>query len=126
MKFHSLRPILWTDQLEATIDFYTQTLGFIPGERNDDWGWASLYKDDVGIMLARPNAHSPFEKPQFTGSLYFNIDQVDELWEELKSKTRVCYELENFEWGMREFAIYDNNGYLLQFGQEIETKWLIV
>ena len=23
---------------------------------------------------------------------------------------------------MREFAIYDNNGYLLQFGQEIAVK----
>jgi len=23
------------------------------------------------------------------------------------------------DWGMREFAIYDNNGYMLQFGQEI-------
>ena len=27
-------------------------------------------------------------------------------------------EIETFEWGMREFAIYDNNGYVLQFGQE--------
>jgi len=36
----------------------------------------------------------------------------------LKDKVRVCYPLENFEYGMREFAIYDNNGYLLQFGQE--------
>ena len=24
--------------------------------------------------------------------------------------------------GMREFAIYDNNGYLLQFGQEIDEQ----
>ena len=28
---------------------------------------------------------------------------------------------EDFEHGMREFAIYDNNGYMLQFGQEIEA-----
>jgi hypothetical protein len=26
------------------------------------------------------------------------------------------YTIENFEYGMREFAIYDNNGYMLQFG----------
>jgi len=31
-------------------------------------------------------------------------------------KANICYEIETFEWGMREFAIYDNNGYILQFG----------
>jgi hypothetical protein len=39
---------------------------------------------------------------------------------ELKDKAKICYEPETFEWGMREFGIYDNNGYLLQFGQEME------
>ena len=43
---------------------------------------------------------------------------VDALWERLKDVVRVCYPIEDFEYGMREFGIYDNNGYLLQFGQE--------
>ena len=38
---------------------------------------------------------------------------------ELKDKARISYEIDNFPYGMREFAVYDNNGYLLQFGQEI-------
>ena len=59
-------------------------------------------------------------KPIFTGSFYLNTDNVDKLREELKDKTRGCYEIENFDWEMREFAIYDNNGYLQQFGQEID------
>jgi hypothetical protein len=42
---------------------------------------------------------------------------VDGLWQRLKDRARVCYPIENFEYGMRELAIYDNNGYLLQFGQ---------
>lgn len=118
MAIRSLRPMMWTDKLDATIDFYCGVLGFTLAEKNEDWGWASLYKDSVSIMLARPNAHTPFEKPVFTGSFYFSTDKVDELWQELKEKAEVCYEPENFEWGMREFAIYDNNGYLLQFGEE--------
>lgn len=120
MRLNALRPIIWTDKLDETIDFYTTVLGFNLGEINADWGWASLFKDEVGIMLAKPNAHTDFEKPIFTGSFYFNTDNVDELWKHLNNKTKVCYEIENFEWGMREFAIYDNNGYLLQFGQNIE------
>ncbi|MFM1879299.1 MAG: hypothetical protein RLZZ241_2165 [Bacteroidota bacterium] len=120
MALKSLRPMLWTNQFEETLTFYTKVLGFTIGERNNEWGWASLYKDTVHIMVAKPNAHTPFEKPIFTGSFYFNTDQVDQLWSQLKDKTNICYELEDFEWEMREFGIYDNNGYLLQFGQNIE------
>ena len=36
-----------------------------------------------------------------------------------QDKARVVYPIENFFYGMREFAIRDNNGYILQFGQEI-------
>ncbi len=119
MKLKALRPILWTDQFDGTIAFYTNILGFVLGERNDEWGWVSLHRDDVEIMLAKPNEHAAFNKPSFTGSFYFNTDNVDQLWEELKNKATVCYAIENFEWQMREFAVYDNNGYLLQFGQDI-------
>ena len=119
MKLTELRPMLWTENLNESVEFYTNILGFICNENNEEWGWASLHKDNVAVMLARPNAHTPFKKAIFTGSFYFNTDDIDALWNELKDKTKVCYEIDNFEYGMREFAIYDNNGYLLQFGQEI-------
>ena len=47
-------------------------------------------------------------------------EDVSAIWEALKDTVEVCYELEDFEWGMREFGIYDNNGYVLQFGEEIK------
>lgn len=82
-------------------------------------GWASLAKDDVEIMLAYPNEHIPYSGPEFTGSFYINTDDVNALWEQLKDKCRLCYPINDFEYGMREFAVYDNNGYLLQFGQPL-------
>lgn len=120
MTFTALRPILWTENIDETIGFYTQILGFTLMGRNDEWQWASLKKDEVLIMLSQ----NDYEKPNgigFTGSLYFNVDNVDELWEDLKTKAKVCYEIETFEWEMREFAVYDNNGYLLQFGQPVDN-----
>ena len=42
------------------------------------------------------------------------------LWASLKDIARVVYPLEDFDYGMREFAINDNNGYLLQFGQPLD------
>lgn len=112
--------MLWTEDLDATIDFYTNIIGFTLRERNDDWGWASLSIDDVCIMLAKPNEHTSYEKIGFTGSFYFNTDDVEAMWSKLKDKVRVCYDIETFPWEMREFAVYDNNGYLLQFGQDVD------
>lgn len=119
-KFQAMRPMLWTNELKETIAFYVNVLGFTCDEYNEEWGWASLHRDSTELMLAKPNAHTPFEKPLFTGSFYITVDDVDALWNQLDGKCSVCYEIETFEWGMREFAVYDNNGYLLQFGQNIE------
>jgi uncharacterized glyoxalase superfamily protein PhnB len=119
MKLTALRPMLWTEDRDDTIECYRGVLGFNADEVNPYWGWASLSLDDVSLMLARPNAHTPYEKIGFTGTFYFNTDDVDALWAKLKDNVRVCYPIENFDYGMREFAIYDNNGYMLQFGQEI-------
>jgi uncharacterized glyoxalase superfamily protein PhnB len=68
-----------------------------------------------------PNAHRPFDTPAFTGSLYFNVDDAAALWATVKDHARVCYPIEDFHYGMREFAIFDNNGYLLQFGQPLSA-----
>ena len=114
--------MLWTEDLKGSVDFYEEILGFTVNVFNEEWGFASVSKNDVSLMLSRPNEHIPYDKIGFTGSLYFTTDSVDALWEELKDKARIAYGIEDFFYGMREFAIYDNNGYLLQFGQEIEAN----
>lgn len=122
MKLKHLTPMLETNNLSETIKFYTETLGFscnglYPDKENPCW--AMLNKDAVEIMFSLRNSHSPTEKPTMTGSLYIYPDNVDEVWELLKDKVTIDYPIENFEYGMREFAIRDCNGYLIQFGQDI-------
>jgi len=36
-------------------------------------------------------------------------------------KQKSSYPIDNFGYGMREFAITDNNGYILQSGKEINS-----
>ncbi len=120
MKFQQLTPMLWTNELEGTIEFYTKLLGFELDEYNVDWGWCNLRKDGAAIMFAKPNDHEPFDKPYATGSFYIYVEEVDDLWQALKDSTTVFYAIDNFEHGMREFAIRDNNGYVLQFGRELK------
>ncbi len=120
MKLTSIVPMPATTDIPATVRFYRERLGFECKAQMD--GWACLERDGVELMLSAPNAHSPFEKPLLTGSLYFRlntINDVDELWAKVRGETTAVYPVEDFEYGMREFAIRDNNGYILQFGAEI-------
>lgn len=122
MRLLNLTPILETEDVKSTIEFYVEILGFKQGEvipNNENPTWTTLYKDNVYIMFARRNAHSTIPRPLMSGSLYLYTDNVDELWNELKDKAEIEYPIENFDYGMREFAIRDCNGYLLQFGQNL-------
>lgn len=119
MVISKLTPMITTTDLQGTVDFYVGNLGFNCIANEPNFGWACVKLDNVELMIRTPNDHTPFDKPTFTGSFYFTTINVDKLWNSLKNNTKICYEIENFEYGMREFAIYDNNGYLLQFGQEI-------
>jgi uncharacterized glyoxalase superfamily protein PhnB len=120
MKIQTLTPMLRTWDTAATVEFYTAILGFVRESQTEEW--ASLRRDGVRLMLARPNHHEGDQKPSFTGSLYFHVDDVDALWAAVKDRAKVCYPIETFSYGMREFAIYDNNGYLLQFGQPVTAR----
>jgi len=111
--------MLRTPDLGRAIGFYAGRLGFDLQRRSDEDGWASLRRDGIELMLATPNAHAGDARPAFTGSLYFRLDDaaaVDRLWTSLQGKARACYPPETFHYGMREFGIFDDDGYLLQFG----------
>ena len=112
-------PVLHVADLDRSIRFYCDVLGFRCANRID--GWASLQHGPAEIMLSLPNEHIPFQKSIFTGSFYFQTEDVNSLWEELRGKATVVYPIENFDYGMREFAVLDSNGYILQFGQEIAS-----
>ena len=125
MKVKQLIPMLESDDLEATINFYTQTLGFRAFDIMKEEGkpyWCNLQRDDAEIMFTSRNSHSQVPKATFTGVLYFYLDNVDELWQELREKVTVEWEPQDFGYGMYEFAIRDNNGFILTFGQTVESR----
>lgn len=108
-----------TKNLQGTIDWYVDELGFTCTDHVPKYGFARVQLHNADIMLATPNDHYPFDQPNFTGSFYINTNNVDAWWEKLKDKCKVCYPIETFDYGMREFGIFDINGYLIQFGQPV-------
>ncbi|WP_282043924.1 VOC family protein [Winogradskyella flava] len=121
MAFNALVPTLEVENMDKTITFYQSLLDFECISRDDD-KWAFVQKDDVGIMLSSRFHKDKHPKPVFTGGLYIYVDDIDVIWQILKDKVDICYPIEIFEYGMREFAIYDCNGYRIQFGQELEPN----
>lgn len=112
-----------SDDMQATLDFYTQTLGFeVYDLAKNERGiyWCSLYRDGAEIMFTDRNAHSKEKRATFNGVLYFYPDNVDELWQELKDKVTVEWTPQDFGYGMYDFAIRDNNGFILAFGQIVK------
>ena len=123
MKFKYLSPMLESRDIHATIGFYTEVLGFsLRGsfEHEGITTWCDLVRDDIAIMFSIPNAHMNYGTVLLTGSLYITVEDVDAVWEDLKDKCEVVYPIENFIYEMREFAIKDNNGYIINIGESVE------
>jgi catechol 2,3-dioxygenase-like lactoylglutathione lyase family enzyme len=107
-------PILASLDAPATIDFYTDKLGF---ELKSQWeGYLIFSKDEIFIHFW---ATDDPEVPKSTGC-YIRVAEVDELFVAY-DKQGVVHpngRLADMPWGMRQFSILDNNGNILHFGQE--------
>jgi len=119
------------EDLEETIAFYVKNLNF-----EVDWKgtlFSIISKDSVTIMLRqlkkqklkRPN-RIPFieagwhTNKQEAWDAYIWVDEVDILYQSIKQKNvHIIKELQNTEYGNRDFEIEDNNGYILCFGMKV-------
>jgi uncharacterized glyoxalase superfamily protein PhnB len=108
---------LSTDDVVRSVKFYVEQLGFTCTLQLE--GFARVRLGAANIMLAQPNVHLAWQGPRFTGSIYLEVDNVEELWESLKDRARIVYPIETMEYGVREFGVLDDNGYQLSFAQHI-------
>jgi uncharacterized glyoxalase superfamily protein PhnB len=111
---------LSTEDLARSVKFYVEQFGFTCAVRLG--GFARVQLGAADIMLVQPNAHLLWPGPRFTGSIYLDVDNVDELWESLKTRVRIVYPIETMEYGVREFGVLDDNGYQLSFAQRVAAK----
>lgn len=115
MAVYDVSIALATEDVARSVKFYVEQLGFTCTLQLE--GFARVRLGAADIMLALPNAHVPWKGPSFTGSIYLDVDNVDELWETLKTRARIVYPIETMEYGVREFGLLDDSGYTLSFAQ---------
>ena len=116
--------VFFVKDAEASLRFYTETLGFtVQNQMSDDDGtptWCALKWGNARVMFySAASLDQPPGPSAMTGVLYFNPADVRALWAHLKDRAEVAWPLEEMPYGMLEFAIRDCNGYILSFGQQV-------
>lgn len=128
MALNTLTPNLMVNDVEETIEYYTDILGFtliktVPEKGNPDW--AMVKRNDVILMFQSAKSlkdELPKLKSQKPGgglTFYIKVDRITELHEELvENEVEIIADLESTFYDTIEFSIIDNNGYVLTFSEE--------
>jgi uncharacterized glyoxalase superfamily protein PhnB len=127
--YKNITPNLMVENVEETIAFYGR-LGFaatatVPKEGAPSNGgglqFAILVRDNLMLMFQdRESLIGEYpilntEKTQPSITLYVVVDDVQKYYDDMKSKYNLQAELHKTFYGANEFAIKDNNGYILTF-----------
>jgi catechol 2,3-dioxygenase-like lactoylglutathione lyase family enzyme len=116
MRMIDLTPMLQSADLDRTEAWYRDVLGFARAGRAESW--LRMERDGVAIMFMT-NAH--LGQPAATATQYVRVDDVQALWDQIGGRVTAEWGPEDFDYGMREFALRDPDGYLLSFGQVLHA-----
>ena len=140
MKVDTLTPNLAVADIRQTVTFYCENLGFellmaVPETQDGvhkqlsadkEYVYAMLNKGNAALMFQRIDTLNEditlFDKTEIGASisLYMQGKEIDAFYKELKNKNIQITEMKLTWYGIKEFYIKDNNGYILGFGEETE------
>lgn len=111
-------PMIHVPDVRATAAWY-ETIGFTILETYGDGGeglsFAILSAGNTRLMLNQGGRPSTAERREV--DLYVDAEHVDHLFASLRDRVPVVAELDDTDYGMREFIIRDPNGFWITFGQ---------
>jgi len=112
-----ISPMLATDNMEETISFYQNVLGFRPTMKSPEY--SIVERDGQTIHFQRADSEEVMKCVRGHTEIYIEVSGIHALWEHvkaLKSRYRVR-DLFDREYGMTEFHIGDPNGCLVFVGE---------
>lgn len=112
--------VLAVPNAQKTADFFINCLGFSKRDAGDD-GWRFVARDGFRVMIGTcPDAILPSELGDHSSFAYFNVDDVDAYYEEVKSSgADIIRPIEDKPWGMREFPVKTIDGHRITVGQSL-------
>lgn len=137
MALNKLTPNLMVEDVNRTVEFYQEVLGFefVMGVIEELQEILTAYQQDRSLdyaMMKCGNVEVMFQAkrslaealPLLRGreiggtlTLYMELDSVSELYERIKDKVTIVKDLHTTFYGMQEFYIEDCNGYILTFAE---------
>jgi uncharacterized glyoxalase superfamily protein PhnB len=140
MKISKLSPNFEVSDIRKTVAFYTENFGFklvmaVPATQdgieqtlseNREYVYAMMQNGAVEFMFQRSDTFKndvEFSKELNIGasvSFYMEIESIQAFYEKLKNKNLQITELKATWYGMQEFYVKDNNGYILGFAEKAE------
>lgn len=131
MILQHLVPMLNVADIDASLDFYRDMLGF---EVVSDpaavrqWRWATIRSGNTELMLsesrhedAKAEITDPHRDTSWPCIFYFYPDDVVALYAHVIANGQEPTALEVSHYGMREFSLNDPDGHVLSFGQDAEA-----
>jgi catechol 2,3-dioxygenase-like lactoylglutathione lyase family enzyme len=119
-KIKKMSPQFLVPNIEASIEFYTQKLGFEVEFRYEDF-YAGIIKDGYSIHLksGKPSIEERKSKRENIDlDIVFSVEGVQDLYEEFSNESvEIIQPLRDRPYG-REFYIADPDGYILAFLEE--------
>lgn len=133
MTVNSLTPDLMVEDVANTADWYEEVfdaavVATLPTDTDDPW-WAQLQIDDASLMIqdrASLAEKLPLLEEEAIGgsvAMYIDIDDAQTLHDELsEAGINVIQDLHETDFGWRQFAVEDCNGYILWFGEKLDDE----
>lgn len=123
-RFCSSAPCFLVADVGATMRWYETQLGFkgAPFPQTEPYAFASLWRDDVEIMLQRLDDYQKPDLYQLRPGLgvwdaYIRMEGVKDFYESVRQKVAVIMPLKRQGYGDWEFEVKDPNGYVLVFSE---------
>jgi uncharacterized glyoxalase superfamily protein PhnB len=126
--FKKLTPNLLVANVERSLAFYVDTLGFARGMTVPDesplvfgsvtGGAVEIFFNDVATAVKEYPAFGG--KPiGATGTMFIEVEGVDALHDRLKASVKIVMPIVTQFYGLREFAIEDPDGYVITFAERV-------
>lgn len=129
-QFQKLTPNLLVANVERSLAFYVDVLGFERGMTVPDESpflFASVTGGAVEIFF-NDAANAVKEYPALagkplgaTGTMYIEVEGVNALHDRLAPRVPITMPLVTQFYGMREFAIADPDGYVITFAERVSS-----
>jgi uncharacterized glyoxalase superfamily protein PhnB len=133
MTVNSLTPDLMVEDVTETVEWYervfdAEVVATLPSDGEDPW-WVQMRLGDASLMFQERESLTEklpaLEGEAIGGSVafYIDVDDAEALRDELDAAgVDITQTLHETDFGWRQFAVTDCNGYVLWFGEKFEDE----